>query len=103
MPHQSDKGINLITFYNAFHPVDQYDNPVAQNDYMTTNTYRMETGEEKIRRFVTEGNNRYAYSIAEQSRGKLHQTSARNNACLKHARSHKEGFQHLQGQILLPP
>ena len=74
IPEHVDKGINLEIFYNTFHPTDENGNPVQQNDYMSTHTYVLEGGEEKVRRFVQEGKNRYAYTITEEGRGKLAMT-----------------------------
>jgi hypothetical protein len=74
IPKQIDKGINLETFYNTLHPVDELGNPLQHNDYMSTSTYTLEGGEERVRRFVQEGRNRYAYTITEEGRGKLAMT-----------------------------
>lgn len=74
IPGQVDKGIDLDTFYKMLHPVDDLGNPLTHNEYMSTHTYVLEGGEERVRRFVTEGNNRYAYSITEENRGKLTMT-----------------------------
>ncbi len=71
---QIDKGINLEVFYQTFHPTDELGNPLSQNDYMSTHTYVLEGGEEKKRRFVQEGRNRYSYVITEEGRGKLAMT-----------------------------
>jgi hypothetical protein len=71
IPKEFDKGINLETFYKVFHPVDEYGNVLQHNDYMSTRTFVVEGGQEHVRRFVTEGNNRYAYKIEEGGRGKL--------------------------------
>ena len=68
------KGINLETFYKTFHPTDDLGNPLPHNDFMSSHTYVLEGGEEKVRRFVTEGRNRYAYTITEEGRGKLAMT-----------------------------
>lgn len=74
IPEQVGKGINLETFYKIFHPADEFGNPLPYNDYMSTHTYVLEGGEERVRRFVTEGKNRYAYKITEEGRGKLAMT-----------------------------
>lgn len=74
IPELVDKGINLETFYKTFHPTDEIGNPLSFNNYMSTHTYILEGGEERIRRFVQEGKNRYAYTITEESRGKLTMT-----------------------------
>jgi intein/homing endonuclease len=66
-----DKGINLETFYKAFHPTDELGNPKSHNDYMSSHTYILEGGKERVRRFVQEGKNKYEYSITEEGRGKL--------------------------------
>ncbi len=71
---QIDKGIDLEVFYQTFHPTDQLGNPLPHNDYMSTHTYVIEGGEERVRRFVQEGTNRYAYTITEEGRGKLAMT-----------------------------
>lgn len=65
-----DKGINLETFYNAFHPTDEMGNPLEYNDYMYTVTLLYDD-EEHIKYIVKEGKNTYLYKINEEGRGKL--------------------------------
>jgi hypothetical protein len=68
---QVNKGINLEVFYQTFHPTDELGNELPHNNYMSTHRYVLESGEERIRKFVQEGKNKYAYTISEESRGKL--------------------------------
>jgi hypothetical protein len=69
-----NKGINLETLYKTFHPTDENGNPLPHNDFMSTHVYTSDEGGEKIRRFVQEGQNKYAYEIEEEVRGKLTMT-----------------------------
>lgn len=78
IPKEADKGINLKTFYEVFHPTDEFGNPADSNDFMSTHRFTTESGSEKIRRFAKEGKNKYAYSITEEGgakrKGKLSMT-----------------------------
>jgi hypothetical protein len=74
IPELIGKGINLEIFYKTFHPTDDLGNPLPHNNYMSTHTYVVEGGEERIRKFVQEGQNRYTYTITEEGRGKLSMT-----------------------------
>ncbi len=74
IPELMGKGINLDVFYKTFHPVDDLGNPIKENNFMETKEYYTSDGDKKTRRFVSEGENRYAYTITEEGRGKLSMT-----------------------------
>lgn len=65
IPEQINKEINLSTFYSVFFPTDEMGNRLQNNDFMNTETYILENGEEKTLTFVYDGKNKYSYDIKD--------------------------------------